>query len=122
MNRTAFITALAAVALAAAGGTSIHGAGTALAPEPATLTTDLNLTGAYSDATPSAWALHTSTNVETTAYAMSNTWKYWPGGPPGGTPCASRQRLESAGGTLYAGTLLFDIVEAHGNYRRCVSV
>jgi hypothetical protein len=98
-----------AVIAGSAGGTFLAHAGTALAPEPATLTSDLY---AYSS---SAYAMYTDTSVQTTAYRLSNTWTYNPN-LPAGAPCSTAP-ISTA---VYAYTTLTTTVQAMGNYRRCV--
>lgn len=110
MRTFAGIAASVAVIAGSAGSAFLAQAGTALAPEPATLTSDMN---AYET---SAWAVYTSTNVNTTGHRYNNSWKYDPNGLPAGAPCSSAQISE----TLVVGMQLTQVIEAKGNYRRCI--
>lgn len=103
------IAASVAVIAGSAGGTFLTHAGTALAPEPATLTSDL-----YASSS-SASAMYTSTNIQTTAYRLSNSWTYSPN-LPAGAPCST----SPIDNTVWAGYFLTTTIQAMGNYRRCV--
>ena len=96
--------AVTLVALASAAGVWSAGAGTALAPEQAELTSTLQTTSASA-----VWHL---TRTSTTAYFLSSTnWTYNPSLPVG-APCSSTANRP-------AGSVLTQVVQAFGNYRRC---
>ena len=87
-----------------AGGTFLAQAGTALAPEPAHLTAALDL-----GATTAA-AYYVSSNQQTTVFKWPAT--YTAGTVPAGTPCSPVD--------LAAGQETARVIQATGNYRKCI--
>jgi hypothetical protein len=92
-----------AIVAASAGGAFLAHSGTALAPEPARLNSTLYSSGASS----ATWI---NTNAVTYAYFLSSSWT--PSSLPAGYPCSTVYPLA-------AGTTLYKVIQASGNYRRC---
>ncbi len=98
---------VAALALTGSGAaTFASGAGSALAPEPARLTSSLSgSTGV------NAPAVYVNTAVKTTVIKWSSSYVAVVSPPPAGTPCATAD--------LGTGTTTTRVIQAAGVYRRC---
>lgn len=99
---------VAAVAIMAGGtgGTLLANTRTALAPEPAQLTQAL---GGSTGQT--AEARYVNTQVQTNVVKWPSSYSYGPSLAPG-TPCST--------GALAAGAQTSKVIQATGNYRRCI--
>ena len=98
-------TAVAIVA-GSAGGVMYAQADSALAPEPAVLSQTL------SSSMNSVAAVYQYTNVATNVRYVGTSWIYSPS-LAAGTPCVTYRPVP-------AGTVTGQVVQASGNYRRCV--
>jgi hypothetical protein len=96
------LTVVAAVIVGATGGW-FAGAGTVSAPEPARLNSTLYSTG------PSS-ATYVNTLRSTSGFFLSSSWT--PSSIPAGYPCSTTYPVP-------AGTTLYGVVYASGNYRKC---
>jgi hypothetical protein len=103
MKRNTAIILVVAAAILAAAGAWFHGASPVSAPEPARLNSTLYATGAAS-------ATYVNTSKSTSGYFLSSSWT--PSSIPVGLPCSTTYPLP-------AGTTLYKVVQASGNYRRC---
>jgi hypothetical protein len=103
MSKVALATVAVAAALTAAGGAWFAGAGGVKAPEPARLNSTLYSSGSTS-------AIYITTLRATSAYFLSSSWT--PSSIPAGVPCSTTYPVS-------AGTTLYKVVYASGNYRRC---
>lgn len=111
LTHTGRIVSAAAIAVAvivAAFGSWFHGAGTALAPEPAILRVAL---GASTGMTAAAVYLNSSTPTTVRFYSSVST--YDPSGPAAGTPCSTVGLAKDRRTTQV-------IVVPYGNYRKCL--
>lgn len=106
MSRTTLTAAVAAAALAVGGSVWFAGAGTALAPEPAQLTADLQ---GSNGATAAAY--YVNTEIQTGVVKWPSTYSYNPG-LPAGTPCSPYD--------LGAWATSSRVIQANGNYRKCL--
>ena len=107
MIRTTLTAVVAAAAIvASAGGVWFAGAGTALAPEPAQLTSNL-----YGSTGATAAAYYVNTAVETGVVKWPGTYHYNPN-LAAGTPCSPYD--------LGAWATTSRVIQATGNYRKCV--
>jgi len=100
------VAAAVVIMAGSAGGTLLAQGGTALAPEPAQLTAELTgWTGV------SASAVYVNTSLETSVKKWPSSYMYAPNLAPG-TPCSPVD--------LAAGAETAKVIQATGNYRRCV--
>jgi hypothetical protein len=99
----AALAAVVAAAILAAGGAWFAGAGGVLAPEPARLNSTLYSSGASS-------AIYITSLRSTSGYFLSSSWT--PSSIPAGLPCSTTYPVP-------AGTTLYKVVYASGNYRKC---
>jgi hypothetical protein len=97
--------AVAAAAVCAAGGTWLHDAGTARAPEPAYLTQPLN---GSNGASAAAYFVNNRIPTDIVKWPSS----YAPGSVTASTPCSPVD--------LAPGQLTGRVIVATGNYRKCV--
>ncbi len=100
------VAAAVVIMAGSAGGTMLADAGTALAPEPARLTAPLS---GSTGATGAAYYVNTS--LETTVKKWPSSYMYAPNLAPG-TPCSPTD--------LAAWVETSRVIQATGNYRKCV--
>jgi hypothetical protein len=106
-TRVIVLGAAVVASLAAAAGTWLHGAATARAPEPAQLTQSLSgIMGS------TAAAMYVNTRSTTTVVKWPSAYSSSAYPPPAGQPCST--------GDLAAGASTGKLIQASGNYRRCV--
>jgi len=98
------LAAAVSVAAVAATGAWLYSAGPVKAPEPARLTSTLYGSGSR---TP---VLYVYSNLAGYGYFLSSSWTW--STAPAGAPCSTTAPVP-------AGTVLYGIVYASGNYRRC---
>ena len=107
MTRTATKTTIFLTALICAAVVWMAGAGSAVAPEPARLTSTLSTTGA-------ANGVYIYSLGRTTAYFLSASWT--PSSLPVGAPCSTVAPLPY---NPLKPLTLTTVVQGSGNYRRC---
>jgi hypothetical protein len=95
--------------LAVAAGTFFAGAGSALAPEPAKLSSRLPVSGATA-------AIYVNTSTPTTVVFWGSSWTVASNGPAAGTPCSSSALAADA---ITSQAIQTFVTSGGFTYRRC---